>query len=615
MNKIFTTSMKPKIAFATVAMMLAGTLAHAQTPRPTPRPRPSVINGNFERFSTQQNLWDGVDSSGYLSGNRISVNLVREDGSIGETPVPPSIAVVDFNNDGLLDIVLADPTGWTYVYFNKGSKTEPVFEQGELIPIFTALPLNAERATRLTSFTSRRAGRVAVAPLTNPQRSDLVFGNYLGELFIFPNTGTPGKPSFRFGKSLDDNLIPTTATGNLWSNLLAPAIYDFNNDRKIDLIVGEGAYSANSVHLLINSGSSASPKFVESDRHYLVYGDGREQLAPALVDYNGDGAMDILVGDRRGQVSVHLNPGKSWKPGEDFPLASMITFGKSDRLGSAVTVSTGDINGDGLFDIFLGRINGRVSVAKNIGTAQEPKFEAPVDIKGKDGPFPRFKIPSNWTIYDGVEKGNAYAFISVVDEKDDPNARPIEGKASLRAGYVASYNQVMDRPQFAIEGPDTRAEPTLLTRSAGNNFSRATAATAGARAGSKTFILRTSDQVKLIPGQEYEIIFYAKGNRVRNAKWSLAYGGYKKLSEPKLTQGARGSVQMTHNEASEIQTESGSFSPGTEWREVKSSFKVNLRDRNLRDLTEVSNSVLEITFDLPEPDSTLYIDDVRVVQK
>ena len=57
------------------------------------------------------------------------------------------------------------------------------------------------------------------------------------------------------------------------------------------------------------------------------------------------------------------------------------------NFGGISTVSTGDLNGDGLFDLVVGKTNGRIAVALNTGTKTEPKFGAPAELKGDRSQF------------------------------------------------------------------------------------------------------------------------------------------------------------------------------------------------------------------------------------
>jgi hypothetical protein len=96
--------------------------------------------------------------------------------------------------------------------------------------------------------------------------------------------------------------------------------------------------------------------------------------AVAVADWNGDGLLDLIVGDIRGYVSVYLNEGTKQK----------YAFGKPVRLkvdGKEIMVPHGDAgpcvadwDGDGLLDLIVGCGDGSVMFYRNMGTAKEPKL-------------------------------------------------------------------------------------------------------------------------------------------------------------------------------------------------------------------------------------------------
>ena len=111
------------------------------------------------------------------------------------------------------------------------------------------------------------------------------------------------------------------------------------------------------------------------------------------MDYNNDGKIDIISGDTKGNVWIFLNVGTRTKP-ELAPGKRVeadgkgITKGALPLAGRYAWLHMGDWDADGLKDLLVGHGSSLV-LYKNIGTAAEPKFQAPTKIE-----FPGGKSPS-----------------------------------------------------------------------------------------------------------------------------------------------------------------------------------------------------------------------------
>src|SRR5580698_10151205 len=90
-------------------LCLAATTAFAQN---------LVVNGDFQKFTPTDNLWDGVNIHGGLAGFTRPCYAVTESGPPGNVNLPISVNYIDLNGDGLPDIEAADPAGFLRVYFN-----------------------------------------------------------------------------------------------------------------------------------------------------------------------------------------------------------------------------------------------------------------------------------------------------------------------------------------------------------------------------------------------------------------------------------------------------------------------------------------------------------------
>ena len=605
----------------------------AQNPSPTPSgPKDAIRNGSFERTLQTPNLWSGVDKDGLLAGFRGFLPVLSESGSVSETPMPPGVAIGDLNGDGLADLLSSDPLGYLRVYFNRGSKEQPKFTSGEIATPWLASgegdppwrPPGLSGGNEISGWNQkwakRRLGvRASLADLTGTGKLDLVAGNYFGDLFIVRNSGTAQTAQFPQPQPLAKAMVPTRKDSTRrWGNVFAPLVHDWDGDGQPDLLIGEGSYSANNIHLLLNQGSAAAPLFSEEKQMPLALGEGREQLTPALADLNGDTQPDLLVTDRRGRVTAYLRPA-GWKWGDAIQPSGFLAKNggltpeenQALVLGSGIhTIGTGDLNGDGLFDLVVGKSNGRLAWAPNKGSKEAPKFDPPSDLSGDKPVPPAWQVPSQWDLDIGISRGNFLAYATSVPAAEDAAAQPVNGTRALKFGYATPPNTVLPRPALLL--PAARTFDRRGEREGSDALFRDSAEQRGIGAPSNLFTLRQPVQMEI--GKTYTLSFQAKGNQVANATYTLGWRGFKQLGEDRLVRGERGAVQRERNTISDGEVQSTDFRPSGNWSAVSKDFKIQFgkeRDLNKEKLT--SEGILEITFELAAPDGFLYLDDLKLV--
>jgi len=539
-----------------------------------------ISNSDFKKTTKIGNLWRGVDGKGFLRGYTGELPVLTKSGAISRLSMPSGVALADMNNDGLLDLITTDVVGYLRFYFNTGTPEEPKFEQADLAPVFLSWGgenLIKGELSNNVRYDLRRGPRLSVTELLGKGRKDLIIGNYMGEVLVLKNDGGPANPSFKQPRPFSAAALSIPrAEQRFWGNLFAPVTYDWDGDGKIDLMLGEGSYSANNIHLLMNRGSTARPEFPEEEWSTAAYGDGQEQLSPAIADYDADGKADLLVTNRAGKVAVYLSgaPTEEGRPPDDTALGFShfleAPAGQELQLGGIATIATGDLTGDGLFDLVLGKNNGRIALAKNVGSSGAPSFSVPEELKGT--PVPPFDVPSGWKVGWGETSGNALASVEVV--------KPEEGARFLRLSYLDSHNRYLGNPLTLTQEP-------------------------------REFSIRVPISKRLKIGSTYELSMRVRG-LAGDAKATFSWGASIR-AEDRVTRGDRGRVQKQRSTVREKRSQELNVRPSAAWRTAAIPFPVTLSKKELREIKEVKGE-LQLRIKL-KPGQVFELADVSLRQR
>ncbi len=167
---------------------------------------------------------------------------------------------------------------------------------------------------------------------------------------------------------------------------------DFDGDGILDLV--SGSYDPGEIDLFRGKGRGAfAPPEAIKDR------DGRPILKVpdqkvavesfgswmAMVDWDDDGDLDILVGTFDGMIFLRRNEGTRTKPVYATRNEWVKVGGKVLRVpgGEHANPVVADWDGDGLWDIVTGAADGGVYWYRNAGKRGLPEFEAPVTLVEK----------------------------------------------------------------------------------------------------------------------------------------------------------------------------------------------------------------------------------------
>ena len=205
------------------------------------------------------------------------------------------------------------------------------------------------------------------ADLDGDGDSDVVVGELDGVLNWFENTGTLLQPVFVERTGVDNPLngIDIGASST-------PTFADLDSDGDLDLIVGE---TDGVLNFFENTGTATAPAFVERTGAASPFTgiDVGAQSSPTLGDIDGDGDLDMFVGDSTGLIRYFENTGTTGaaaftaRTGAANPLDGL-------DVGSFANPLLVDIDGDGDLDLLIGRDATSLRRFFNTGDAETPTF-------------------------------------------------------------------------------------------------------------------------------------------------------------------------------------------------------------------------------------------------
>ncbi len=195
---------------------------------------------------------------------------------------------MDLDGDGRTDILSGSWPGEIY-FFRR--LAEGRFAAGEQLKTAAGKPVNVGSAAAPFAFDWNGDGK-----------HDLLVGTVGGAVFFVPNVGSRDKPAF-------GDAQPVTAAGKpirMEHGDSAPVVADWDGDGKADLIVGA---ADGSVVWFRNEGTAREPRLVAAqvlvpaspsawrDDKARGPADWGVRVKPWVVDWDGDGRPDLLLGD------------------------------------------------------------------------------------------------------------------------------------------------------------------------------------------------------------------------------------------------------------------------------------------------------------------------------
>jgi len=404
-----------------------------------------IKNPSFSKTIVTDDIWDGVDKDNNLHVHSRNLSIMIEGSHQQSKPFGASPCWKDVTGNGKPDLVVGDGDGFLWLFETRcaGRKFPPTFSQGRFVHTCMGQAMNID----VVDYNADGINDVIVGTADGAMQ---IVRNRGNGRFIdrdaFPNYSSVNRNNLRTRKQVDlSRSYPLIMKGDLplcFGSYAAPRLVDWTLNKKNDLVVGEGSYSANSIYLFRNQGQNSNPDFTAAKRHWLAYGMGREHLSPAVGDLDGDGDPDLLVGERTGQLTWYENKGINRESNSPYliePKPESVLVGSSSKpCGEFPRPYLADVDRDGDLDLFLGCSDGRILISRNTGSKKKPAFSSAVPLKGVDKYKPRPTAPWPWHHF-WMWYGNSAVSHEIMDDTDlETGTRRTFAHIFLRDGYFGN---------------------------------------------------------------------------------------------------------------------------------------------------------------------------------
>lgn len=320
-------------------------------------------------FKLIDNCFGSFEENGVDNSITLGVSCkTRKTSSKNAVHSGSTMLYMDVDGNGLEDLILGDISfNNLNVLYNFGDSMSATFTQVDSFFPRGTKEAKINNFPALYSVDVNNDGLRDILATPNAELSE----NYFS-CWYYQNEGNTDTPSFQF--QTDQFLIHDMIDVGEGA---MPVFFDYNGDSLLDLLVGNNnkydlIQSSASLTLYENTGTKYLPEFTRVTTDYL----GLESLGilglfPAVADIDTDGDIDLFLGTDGGYLIFYENTAGRGNIA-DFK-APVSNYANID-VGEYSTPFLYDMNEDGALDLLVGERSGNVNYFPNIGTPTNPVF-------------------------------------------------------------------------------------------------------------------------------------------------------------------------------------------------------------------------------------------------
>jgi len=303
--------------------------------------------------------------------NQAGIHFKHNSGAFGKKYLPETLgtggAFLDYDNDGWQDIVLVNSSDWPE---HKTAKSFLALYHNNQNGTFTDVTHQAGLAVEMYGI------GLAVADYDNDGNDDL-YVTCVGPNHLFRNLGNGKFSDVTARAGVGD---PGFSTSAAW--------FDYDNDGNLDLFVANyvewsvetdqlcsldgknksyctpQSYKGQSSTLYRNKGNGTFTNVTQAAK---LNDPSSKSLGVVMLDYNGDGWMDLFVANDTEPNKLYKNNGNGTFTDEG--VAAGVAFSESGTARAGMGADAGDFDGSGRPGIAVGNFtNESMALYRNDGT-------------------------------------------------------------------------------------------------------------------------------------------------------------------------------------------------------------------------------------------------------